>query len=213
MGGRVAILLALVLCCSCSVGTEIPLNRIWALRMPGTKNVEDLEPEHHGKNLRSLPQEEQLEHLTQSLTYQIPQVINDKPQDQPIGPGFVVVGTGRVALENVKVALDTAPPKTLPANEDLTLFFYSRFLGSYMHVKRVTRNVNNIVIDFVFVSHGLKTMTNHFALIPLGKLPVGDYHVEIVPSIANRSGVVHDPARAASFAKEYVCQPFSFSVE
>lgn len=212
MGGRVAILLAIILCC-CSCGQEIPLNQIYALRMPDTKNVEDLEPDHYGKSQQKLSEEDQLWHWTESLTYQITEIINDRPQDKPVGLGIVVVGTGKEALENIKKALTTSPPKTLPTNEDLTLFFYARELGSHVNVKSVQRSENDITIKFEFVSHGLRTVTNHFALIALGKLVPGQYRVNIVPSIRNRSGVVDDAPRAESLAKKFVCRPFSFSVE
>ena len=41
MGGRVAILLALVLCSSgyCEDAVEIPLSEVWALNMPGTVDL------------------------------------------------------------------------------------------------------------------------------------------------------------------------------
>jgi hypothetical protein len=212
MGGRVAILLALLFN-SIGCAKEIPLSGIWALQMPGTKNVQDLEPEHYGKSQQGLSEEERLEHLTESLTYQIPQIINQKVESKPIGEGFVVTGSGKKALSNVKSALESGAPETLPANTELALFFYAREFGSRVHLKHVERSENDITIEFAFVSHGLKMMSNHFALIPLGKLPPGEYHVNIIPSIRNRSGTADNPERAYSLAKEYVSQPFVFSIK
>lgn len=209
MGKRIAILLALILG-SVGCAKEIPLSETWALRMPGTKNVQELEPEHYGKSQQGLAEEQQLEHLTQSFSHQIPQLINEKAKSKPIGEGFVVIGTGKQALEDIKKALDTTPPTTLPANEELTLFFYSRLYGSYVHLKHVARSDKTVTIEFAFVTHRTKDMTNHFALIPLGKLSPGNYEVKITPSSNKRLSGKGWTLESA--AKDFVCQPFRFLV-
>jgi hypothetical protein len=205
MGGRIAFLLALAFCCSCSAGEAIPLDRIWALNMPGTKSVRELEPEHYGKNVRSLPEEEQIEHLQQSLSFQIQQTIKRQTENRPIGPGFVVTGTGKDALHNVMESLESASrSQTVPADEEIAVFFYSREFGSYVHLERVSMVENTLTLSYRFVKHSTKTTEANFALIPLGKLPVGQYRVEIAQLPVERE--------IRADLSDIVCKPFQFSV-
>jgi len=211
MGGRIAILLVLLLCCcSCNSGEVIPLDQIWAERMADTKNVQDLEPEHYGQSQQGLSEEEKIEHLMQSLTYQVRRIIEERTEGNLPGPGFVVSGIGREALINVKQALDTSPPASISADEEVTLFFFSRLSGSYVWLRNVKRSENRIIIHFEFVPHPEKILTSHFALIPLGKLAPGKYDVEIKPL---SKATLRENWTLEEAAAYFVSGPFSFSVE
>jgi hypothetical protein len=63
---------------------------------------------------------------------------------------------------------------------DITLVFYSRLSGSYVHLRRVIRDGNVITLQYRFVAHGSREITTHFALVQLGKLPAGKYEVKTV---------------------------------
>lgn len=203
MDGRVAILLAL--CCSTGCAKEIPLSEIWALNMPGTKSIRELEPEHYGTNIRSLPEEEQIEHLEQSLSFQIEQTIKRQTENNTIKPGFVVAGTDKEALSNVLDTLDSAnPSQTVPADEEIAVFFYSREFGSYVHLESISITENTLTLTYRFVKHSTKTTEANFALIPLGKLPAGQYKVEMVQLPVE--------GEHSTNLSNIVCKPFRFSV-
>jgi len=67
----VLVLLLFVGIRGCSRGVEIPLDTIWTrgIRgMPGTQNIETLEPGHFGPAVRQLSDQEQIDLLDSSLT-------------------------------------------------------------------------------------------------------------------------------------------------
>lgn len=178
----------------------IPLKDIWAHEMPGTRDVQKLEP----STSRS------------SLANQIGGSLDFTPDGQVVGRGFAVAGVDKKALSNAHAVLvkSTKPRQTFSTENDITLVFFSRMFSQYVHIQSVERSDKTINISYRFVPHETKQMTAHFALIPLGKLTAGKYQVKIASLPLEEKYVAQgikpvDP----KWEKRVICQPFSFTVK
>lgn len=201
-------------------GVEIPLNKIWARAIQGTQDIYLLEPDHFGPAVRQLPGQEQLDLLLSSLSQQIEFAIRRRADGkQPIGPGFVVAGSGREALAAVKEVMeqDQMPPQTFFAGTEMSLFFFTRLTGRPVQLKNVAKSGNTITIGYYFVprkSNGMYTMAMHryFAVIPLGNLPAGTYAVDMVQTTVRKYTGRKFRAVSKEVGKQLVCQSFVFTV-
>src|SRR4051794_36090444 len=99
---------------------EIPLKDAWAYRMPGTQNMQNLEPNAYGQSVRQLAMDEQAKRVKESLIFQIPNYLgaggSEKPK--PARPGFAVLGKEAQALREVHAVLveDKKAKQSFPAN-------------------------------------------------------------------------------------------------
>lgn len=181
--------------------TLIPLDQIWAHQMPGTRNVRDLE--QSGEPISE-------EQLRKSLVWQLDRdLFNRRKEGKTAGPAFVVIGTGKEALDNAYTVITEhiEPEQLFSAGTDLSLVFYSHMSGGYyVHLDSIERAERKIRVNYRFVAHNTGDATSHFALIPLGRLPEGKFHVEIkqVPSLKG------SPHRDLSWL---VCEDTSFRVK
>jgi hypothetical protein len=162
---------------------SIPLKRVWAYNMPGTKSVRELEPKVEVKELSV----DAL--LRDSVVLQIYHSLLNRPKDDLIaGPAFIVEGTDKRALQNAASVLTKGkePLRVFPADSDLTLVFYSFACGRYVWIDSIELSENRVTIYYRFVSHANAEMTAQFALIPLGKLQSGVVQVSIerLPTIS-----------------------------
>lgn len=192
----------------------IPLKEIWAFKMPGTKDVRQLEPKVDGKKLSERELEQ---YFRESLVHQILHVLSRRPHEQKdelAGPAFAVVGTGKEALKNaaaVFTAKDSKwPGDWLPANTDLSLVFYSYSTGYYVRVVSVEQSERTVTIEYQRVQHRAMIMSTCLALIPVGKLPAGTVNVKIVelPPVDEQDRRV----TMASDPHKRVCNDFTFGV-
>jgi hypothetical protein len=227
MGGRVAILLALLFCCSVGRAEDvkqIPLSQIWAYNMPSTRDVQELEPEAYGREARSLSEAEQFERINKSIIQQIRLSLQLEPDTDAQGrtikrePGkaFAVVGTGKEALIEAKAILSgrKEPQNTFPAKSKLSIVFHSLEAGSYVHLTSVERMDNRIIIHFQFVPHFTAVVSSHFALIPVVDLPSGKIEVQIVQEpMKDEYGVGKGLEPNAEWQEQVICKPFSFTIE
>lgn len=172
MGKRFFFFLALLLCCSVSMAeeaVEIPLNEIWAFEMPGTKGISELSSQAtgFGEVMRLLRK--------------------PAPKGDSVRPAFAVQGTGLEALRNSYEVLvkQKDPKRSFDADADISIVFFSHDDNHYVHLESVERKDKTITINYKFISHEEQETTSHFALIPLGKLPVGKYQVDVVPNQVN----------------------------
>lgn len=69
--------------------------------------------------------------------------------------------------------------REVPPDEELALFFYSSPAPGYVHLHSVHRADDRLIIKYKVIPHLTTEITAHFAFIPLGKLPDGEYRVEI----------------------------------
>lgn len=162
----------------------IPLDQIWAYRMPGTKEVLQLEPKQDAKNMT---EEEVQQYFRTSSIQQILHALASRPRekrDELAGPAFVVAGTGKEALKNAAAVFATKetkwPEDQLPANTDLSLVFYSYQSSQYLRIVSVDQTPRSVTVTYQPIRHRSMLLSNYFALIPLGKLPEGSVTVRIV---------------------------------
>jgi hypothetical protein len=175
-----------------TVRSIIPLDQIWASNMPGTRSIDSTT---HDEAATILPD--------------ILRALATRPPD-PDGakPGFAVLGTNEESLRAAHAAIvdGKVPHQLFPAGRDVSLVFFSHQLGSYVHIQEVHRDGSRIEIQYRFVPHRTREVTAHFAMIPLGKLPVGKYTVEI---LQKHRGETRGPKNW----ELRVCKSFEFSVE
>lgn len=162
----------------------IPLDSIWGFKLPGTRDVRELEPKPDIKSMKTLDQVEQ--YYRSSDVHQILNVLNHRPPDKSThraGPVFAVCGTGEEALKNARKAFtsqdSTYPDPRLNPGDQASLVFYSYPAGRYVELVSVQKSNQIITIDFRFVQHSSCDMSTHFALIPIGPLPRGHFRVRL----------------------------------
>jgi hypothetical protein len=211
-----ACLSAAALANSPSDTVTIPLKDIWALDMPGTKDVRELEPDIYGDGMRNISDIERDRRINKSLVTHVGRGAVDKVN----GPeaGFAVIGNGHDALKHAYSYFhDNKPPQTaFPTNDDISLIFFSYTFGPYVYLDHIERKGNTFEIYFRFVNHMTDEVTEHYAIIPVGKLPVGEYEVKIIqlPVDARLLGTKPDFRPVDLDAqRRVICKPFSFAVK
>jgi hypothetical protein len=150
----------------------IPLKEIWAYDMPGTRKVGDLDATKDRSGVTIHPIVKQIVH---SLAARRPK------EGEPVGPAFIVSGTGKDALENARDAVSNSATssKVFPPETELTLVFYTVLGAPPTHIQSVKRAGSLITVKYQFQSHNTRDDTLHFALIPLGHLAEDKYEIKI----------------------------------
>ncbi len=182
---------------------QIPLKSILAHGMPGTRDVRELEKGAVPPNQRA------------PLSDDIGGELEFIPKGQTTAKGFAVVGTGNAALRNAHAVLvkKQQPRQSFSADAEISVVFFSHSFDQYVHLDNVERRDKTIKIAYRFVPHETKQMTAHFALIPLGKLPVGKYRVDFV-RLPLEQKYVDTGFRSvdSQWNNRVVCLPFSFEI-
>jgi hypothetical protein len=127
------------------------------------------------------------------------------------GPAFVVQGTGKSALENMLTAFEDEPPRYVPHRTDVSLIFYTRLSGYFVHLESIERVDNRFIVTYRFVEHPSRNLSFHFALIPLGKMSAGTYEIEM-----KQAAPIDDAGRRITLEQDLnwvVCQNATFYVE
>jgi hypothetical protein len=187
---------------------EIPLKEVWALGMPHTRDISELDAKLNRANLTN----QQLR--KQSLVEGIRHTLRDRaPEGQSCGPGFVVVGTDKEALKNahaVFIERKRDPERWLPPDTYLSLVFYAHLTGRYIWISSIEREGNVFMVKYGAVAHSTANATNHFALIPIGKLPEGTYKVKFkeTPTLKPNG----EPAPPLRESRRFISDSFSFVV-
>jgi len=182
---------------------QIPLKSIWAHEMPGTRNVHELEK-------AALPANQ-----AASLDNQIGNALRFLSKGKTTAKGFAVMGTEKEALSKALVALanNQQPRQTFSDNAQVFVFFFSHSFGEYVHLDNVERRDKTVKIAYRFVPHATKQLTAHYAVIPIGKLPVGKYRVDFVRLPLEQKYVDKGFKSVDSqWNNRVVCLPFSFEV-
>jgi hypothetical protein len=180
---------------------NIPLKDIWAYRMPGTKDIQELD----GQSLSKI--------LTQLRPIHDGQAPPFKQTDA--GQSFAVAGAGNAALGAAyKVLVDKQPQQSLTTAQDISVVFYSFEFSNYVHISNVERRGNLIEIEYHFIPHDSKNLTSHFALIPLGQLPAGEYDVQF-KRLPLEKQYIENGYKSVSdeWVQRIICKPFRFSVK
>lgn len=188
---------------------EIPLKDIWALDMPGTRNLRDLDPSRKAEP-RTVE-----EFIRTSLVERTVQALdgNNWPKKgHRAGRAFIVRGTDVDALHETYAVLSKEKKRGefFPANQPLTLVFYSYSTGRYVHLDKVERDGQTINVHYHLVAHRTLDMSTYVALIPLGELPSGKMRVRIkqTPNEDQSS----ENYTADRVAQRLICESFEFMV-
>jgi len=149
----------------------IPLDQIWALNMPGTRL---LTPERNGPQFVSNegPTVEEIFFFIQKMEY-----------NKQLPPAFAVLGTGIEALNHANDVLARRQKRRInfTADEAMSLFFFARGRHEHVYLRKVERMPGKICIQYQFVPYLIGPQTTiHFAMIPIGKLPIGEMKVEMI---------------------------------
>ncbi len=162
---------ALVLLFAVDEAQTIPLNEIWAWRMPGTLDVGKLDAVKTPTEITQHP-----------IINEITRILAHRPEEgQKAGAAFVVRGVGKEALKNAYAVLakKKKAADVMPIDTDLSVVFYSYMCGRYVRIVSVEQSENVIKVQYRFVMHSTAEMTSHFALIPLKHPPKGLIEVRI----------------------------------
>lgn len=195
---RILLAVFIGLTASAAGAEEIPLKSIWAWDMKGTRDITEIEPEIYTK-LQGRPTDEQSAILSKSLIQQFSDTLDTIPKREEPAAGFVVPGVGNEALKSALEARLQGPSGKIPEG-DVTLVFFVHNAAESVQIYKVERQGQKIEVHYRLKSRETMQSTNTFALIPLGKLPAGEYDVAIIPE--NDRPAVRN-----------VCKPFSFTVE
>ncbi len=178
---------------------DIPLDQIWSYHRPGIRNI------RQNLDLKELPQPFTL--LSTGSLEQLYRLEKDRAE-----PGFVVAGKGQEALvaAHEKLPEGEKPANVLPAGTEISVVYFSHGYPVGINLHRVERRGNTIDIRYRFDVAGLDTSSNDLVLIPLGKLPVGEYHANMIEIPSE----MHRVLSAVDLAEVHlrVCQSFSFSI-
>jgi len=181
----------------------IPLDQIWAYKMPGTRDIGKLEAK--APNYAYGP-------LFGKIRESLSKVL---AQGKIAESGFAVLGMGTDALRKAHDILvrNMKPQQTVAIGSEVSLVFFSYESIAYVHLHTVERQGRVINIRYRFVPHETMEVTEHLALIPLGKLPSGKYRVNVIQAPMDRKYVgSRFPPVSDEVARRIVCRSFSFSV-
>ncbi len=152
------------------VTQQIPIDHIWAWRIPGTKDVGTFD----AVKTRGVTEHPVLHDVFGGLGL--------LPKGEKAKPVFVVEGEGKTALLSALAVFKKDKPRSeiLPANTELSLVFYSHSVAAQVELVSVDKSASLITVRYRFLSHGLQVNRIHFALIPIGKLAPGTVQAKII---------------------------------
>jgi hypothetical protein len=200
---------------------EIPLNTIWGLNLPGTRDIE-------GVDLPLLPQASfpgwgypEFKRRRQEIIERVRTAISSKPPADEALSGFVYSVAPDMETLTVLMRIENAFRNNksqvrnnfIHGDRDGFLVFYSHPSSYYLRLKKVTRDSTDIDVSYAFEPHYTADSTAHLALIPLGKLPPGEYSVRFTQQPMEQKYIDAGFIRVVgSQEKQIVCQPFTFLV-
>jgi hypothetical protein len=190
--------------------TAIPLDRIWAYKMPGTRDIKSL-----SKNVPADELDMRLLNAALELSYERAERMKFKDVARP---GFAIPGNGRTALHTaLAVFIDWGARRNeLSSADELTIAFFSEPISRYaVQIRQVTRKDNVIEIQYELVPDTDRGSHVNFALIPIGKLPVGTYRVELrqLPRDLKPAEIkMGFKTLDEEWSRNFLSKPFSFIV-
>ena len=177
---------------------EIPLDQIWMLNVPGNRNI------RQNLDWKQLPQPFTL--LSTGSLEPLFRLEKNRAE-----PGFVVAGKGQDALTaaHEKLPEGEKPSNVLPEGTEITVVYFSHAYGP-IDLYRVERKENVIEVRYRFNPGGSGILSQQLALMPLGKLPVGEYRVNMIEVPPTTRQEVSPSWLVEAHLR--VCQSFSFSI-
>lgn len=212
---------------------EIPLSSIWALDIPGTRDIYGLDLMDF--NERSSPGwgYEEFRKEREGSINAIRKTLASWPAGEESLPGFVInrkpdYGVLRSAGMTFGRGLQSLGPRSklayeinerlwgnysFPSGDESTLVFYTHPSSYYVRLDSVTRQGNTFTVSYRAEPHYTAESTVHFALIPLGKLLAGEYQVRFEQvamerKFHERGFIPFSPQQQARL----ICRNFNFVV-
>lgn len=183
----------------------IPLDQVWAHRMPGTRSIGELWGRLN-KQTGSTLEDEIVKAMMRAR----------RVRDRRPEPSFAVSGTDLKALLQAHSVFvkGTKPSMEFSPEEEITLVFFSEpSAGNRVHLRSITRKDDHFVIRYRLEPYTEMVLSMGFALIPVGKLPVGKYRVEMVQLPAEQKFVDRGfKSLDIDWSAQLVCSSFTFSV-
>jgi hypothetical protein len=178
--------LAILACLSSAVFAEdISLTDVWAWKMPGAKDIRELEPGVFGAEAKNLKVTLREKREQESLINQIERALSHRDLHKPALSGFAVSGNADDALRGAfDVLVQNQKPKVaFSSNDTIWIIFFTLSAGDYAQVTGATRSGNHITVNYGFITHRQLFTESYFALIPLGALETGKYEVKFVDTV------------------------------
>ncbi|MFO0789703.1 MAG: hypothetical protein U0805_09605 [Pirellulales bacterium] len=189
----------------------IPLDQVWAYKMPGTKDVRELEPklDVHDPKFKELWEHSLIRQIVSFLSSGAPR------EGENARSGFVVIGAGKKALKEAHAVLKDKNnvdwQQQLPKDTELSLVFFHFATGWHPELDSVEQSHDSIVVRYKFIQPEQPSFgAARFALIPLGKLSPGTVNVkceQLPPRDYRGLKIKEKPA-----LERLVCDSFSFEV-
>jgi hypothetical protein len=203
--------MVVVLGCSISHAeetVEIPLSEIWALDMPRTKNIRELEP-----NRDSFKEMSAAERIQNSLVENTRWLlnINNRPEYGSVADhGFVVAATELEALKEANLILAGKHSRQVIFDEsdDLTLVFFAYQNGKHIRLNEISLRGKEVSVEYQF---GSPKFSASIVLIPLGKLSPGTRHVSFKRHESDKPDAELRQHRK-TLERQIVCDSFTFGV-
>ena len=150
----------------------IPLSDVWALDMPGTRPMNRVMK--GDPPVYEAPEGQLVEEIRRALDY-------DPSKHPTAEPGFAVAGEGMEALHDAHAVLvgGRHPREAFRSDDVVSVVFYSHLYGSYVHLNQIAVRGKIVDVTFRVVPHLTREVTNHIAIIPLGRLPKGRIQVDV----------------------------------
>jgi hypothetical protein len=180
----------------------VPLGEIWAYNSIGTRDIRELNKENikaTGKDLLD-PLGVSCMERGEALKWR-----------DVARPAFAVQGSGLSAL---RAACDALINNKRPANAfrtgvNISVVFFAEPVAPQLEILRVSRKGPRIELQYRWDK--ISERAFNFALIPLGRLPLGQYYFE-TQQMPDLKLSEEKRARQAECSQNYLCQPFAFTV-
>jgi hypothetical protein len=173
---------------------EIPLKTIWAYRMPGTRDINELDG---GKAQKEFV-EPLLKHIRDTWD-------NDH--------GLAVQGEELEALQRFyRIEVDEIKNCRLSADAPISLVFFNKPTYPIVHLQSVEKEGNRITVQYRLNPHRTAYSPQHLALIPLGKLDPGKYIVKMKRMPMGKSYRKTGLPEPSPNQESNICKSFSFKV-
>jgi hypothetical protein len=198
---------------------QIPLDAIWAYNLPGTRDIEELAQHDDAKLLESI--------------FQSWKTRADRLENHDMArPSFAVSGRGPAALRAVHAVLaeGTKPRTAFSPDEEVTIVLFSEpAWDNHVRIEEVARLGDRVVIRYWLEQHvESREESMNLALIPLGKLPVGEYSLELKQLPRKQKSIQFKienprpgrknfvelgvPSLNAEWSRRFLSKPFSFQI-
>lgn len=177
---------------------------IWALEMPGTKDISELATPADVKRLMAIT----------GSWIERESKLNFKDVARPC---FAVTGIGQPAFHNALERFESGkkPSGIFSTADEISVVFFSEPVGeNHVRIEQVVRKGKRIEIQYRLEPYLEKSISQTFALIPLGKLAEGAYQVEM-RQLPRDKKYEKWPGTSVDeeWSRNYLCKAFSFSVD